>query len=291
MDKRLQQDVKDLRGQLLFKSGLSVEEWAKKNVFSQEYLKKKSKFKEVAAFVEDCQAIFSRKPYDKVLRNWTPNFREWLGEIWAPSVLFEELRAMKTIDPYSYQHSLTIAVVGARLMEIWIKAQPTVKRSFQALVFHRIGKNRFPEGLLHKKGEINEIEKRLILEQPMIGFVLNACYWGDGNNLCAKVALQQQEDRIAKGYPFGIKTNSLLLDILHLVDRFDALISERPFRFKVFTTREALDLLQEDAEAGKMEPDVLRAFVDLLREQRSKDYKKIKFGTIGRAEKPSAEEA
>jgi HD-GYP domain-containing protein (c-di-GMP phosphodiesterase class II) len=286
MDKNLQQDVKDLRGQLLFKGGAHIEEWSKLKVFSQEYLKKKSKFKEVSFFSDDCQTIFSRQPYDKVLRNWTPSFREWLGEIWAPSVLFEELRTLKMLDPYSYQHTLTIAIVGARLLEIWIKANPTVKRSFQALVFHRIGKNRFPEGFLQKQGEISERERRVIFEQPMIGFVLNACYWGDANHLCAKVALQHQEDRLGKGYPFGVETNSLLLDILRLVDRFDALISERPFRFKAFTVREALDLLQEDANAGKMEPDVLRAFVDLLREQRSKDYKKIKFGTIGRPEKP-----
>ena len=116
----------------------------------------------------------------------------------------------------------------------------------------------------------------------MVGFVMNACYLGDGNHLCAKVVLQQQEDRLGKGYPFGVKTNSLLLDILRMLDRFDALISERPFRYKAFTVREALDLLQEEAESGRMEPDVLRAFVDLVRENRLKDYKKLKFGTIGR---------
>lgn len=288
MEKSLQQDVKDIRGQVLFKSGAMVEDWAKKKIFSHEYLKRKSKFKEVSFFVEDCQSLFERKPYDKVLKNWTPSFREWLGEIWAPSNLFDELRMLKSIDPYSYQHVLTIAVVGSRLLEIWIKANPTVKRSFQALTFHRLGKNRLPEGLLQKKEPLSEAEKRVIFEQPMVGYVLNASYWGDANHLCAKVALQHQEDRAGKGYPFGVKTNSLLLDILRMLDRFDALISERPFRYKVFTVREALDLLQEDAQEGKdqkMEPDVLRAFIDLLREEKSKDYKKIKFGTIGRGEK------
>jgi len=277
--------VKDIRGLVLFQAGTQIEDWARKVVLNQDYLKKKSKFKEVSFLADDCQSIFSRKPYDKVLRNWAPNFREWMGEIYAPSVLFDELRVLKTTDPYSYQHVLTIAVVGARLLEIWIKANPTVKRSFQALTFHRVGKNRFPEGLLQKKGELSDVERRLIFEQPMVGFVLNACYWGDANHLCAKVALQHQEDRSGKGYPFGVKTNSLLLDILRMLDRFDALISERPFRYKAFTVREALDILREEAESGRLEPDVLRAFIDLVREERLKDYKKLKFGTIGRPDK------
>lgn len=282
MGSLIHQDVKDIRGQLIVASGTDVIAWAKTHIFSKEFLKKKSKFKETVFFVEDCQRIFERPPYDRVLSSWAPNFREWMGEIWAPSCLFDELRLLKNIDIYSYQHTLTIAVVGARILEIWVSAAPTVKRSFAALVFHRLGKTRLPEGLLQKSGSMDELEKQAILDQPLIGYVLNAHYWGDANHLCAKVALQHQEDRIGKGYPLGMKTNSLLLDILRMLDRFDALISERPFRYKKFNLREALDILKQDVDEGRMEEDVLKAFTDLIRSERLKDYKKLKFGKIGR---------
>lgn len=278
------QDIKDIRGQLILKSGSDVIEWSKKNIFSTDHQKKKTKFKEAAFFVDDCESIFSLEPYKRVLENWTPNFREWLGEIWAPSVLFEELRLLKTFDVYSYQHVLVVSVVGARLLEIWIAATPTVKRSFMALVFHRLGKTRWMSGLAQKSEELDQIERQIILEQPLISFVLNAHYWGDANHLCAKVALQQHEDRLGKGYPLRVKTNSLILDVLRMLDRFDAMISSRPFRYQKLSPRAALDVINQDAQDGKMEADVLRAFTDLIRNEKIKDYKKLKLGKIGRPE-------
>lgn len=282
MERPLSQDVKDIRGNLLCEKGTDVVEWSKSKLFSKDYEKRKSKFKENPEFVSDCRALFEKSPYDKVLSSWTKDFREWLGEMWVPSVIFEELRLLKQTDAYSYQHVLTVSVIGARLLEIWIKSMPTVKRSFQALVCHRLGKNRMIPGLLQKKGDLDEAEKLAILEQPIVGFVLNASYWGGGNHLCAKVALQHQEDRKGTGYPYGVETNSLILDILRLLDRFDALTSERPFRYKKFTSRQAIDVLQEDVRDGKLEEDVLKAFTDLLRENRLKNYKKLTFGSIGR---------
>jgi len=126
------------------------------------------------------------------------------------------------------------------------------------------------------------MEKRAVLEHPLASFVLNASYWGDANHICAEVGLHHQEDRLGKGYPQGIKCNSLVLDILSVLDRFDAMISERPFRFKKFQTREALDFLRKDAEEGRFEADVLRALVGLVRKEKVTDLKKIKLGTIGR---------
>lgn len=278
----IQRSVKDLRGNSLVKAKTDLVEWSNKAIISGEYLKKKTRFKDAVSFVEDCEEIFSRKPYDTVLKGWTSNFREWLGEMYAPSVVFEELRRIRGMDPYSYQHILTISVVGCRLLEIWITSAPTIKRSFQALICHRLGKSRTAQEVLLKKESLDEAEKRIIFEQPMVGFVLNAFYWADTNHLCAKVALQHQEDRKGGGYPSGVKTNSLLLDILHMLDRFDALISERPFRYKKFSVREALDILKQDVDEGRMEEDVLKAFTDLIRNESLSDYKALKFGTIGR---------
>jgi len=282
VDVRLSQDVKDIRGRVLVPADTDVLQWAQTYLFSSEYLKKKTRFKDAPAFADDCQKIFELKPYDQVLSGWTEDFRSWMGEIYAPSIVFDELRLIKTTDPYTYQHILVIAVVGARLLEIWIQSAATVKSSFQALICHRLGKARLAQMLLQKEGDLDESEKRAIFEQPLVGFVLNACYWGSANHLCAKLALQHQEDRAGKGYPYGVKTKSLVLDVLHLLDRFDALIQKRPFRYKNFSTREALDLVHQEVKEGRMEEDVLKAFTDLLRAKKLKDYKKLKLGTIGR---------
>lgn len=276
------QPVKDLKGQILLPAGTDVLAWAKKTPMSGEYLKKKTKFKDVSIFVEDCQSIFKDAPYDAILEGWAPNFREWLGEAWAPAVVFDELKLVRTRDPYAYRHVLIIAVVGARLLELWVKAAPTVRKAFQAFLLHDIGKTRISPLILEKKETLDDAEMRTIREHPIASFALNAMYWGDSNHLCAEVSLHHHEDRKGTGYPQAIKTNSLILDILALIDRFDALITQRPFRFKKFTSREAFDILRKDCEDGKFEGDILRAMVALTRREKITDLKKIKLGAIGR---------
>lgn len=270
-------------------AGTDVVSWSKKAILSKDYLKNKTRFKDSYFFIDDCLEVFQMKPYDVVLKDWTLDFRAWVGETWAPSMIFDELRLLKSIDVYSYRHCLVIAVVGSRLMELWVQAAPTLRRSFQALICHRIGKTRMIEGLLAKTDPLDERERRSIFEQPAISFVLNAAYWGEPNHLCAKVAFQQQEDRLGKGYPLGVKTSSLLMDILRLLDRFDALISERPFRFKKFTPRQALDILKQDADEGRIELDLVKAFLALIRGQEPSGYKDIPIGTIGRGDSTEQE--
>ena len=141
--------------------------------------------------------------------------------------------------------------------------------------------------ILEKPGILDEAEFQFIRECPLVSYVLNAAYWGDENHLCAEVALNHREDRLGQGYPRRIKTNSLILDILALVDRFDALVSARPFRPNTFSVREAFDIIKKDVDTGRFEADVLKVFVALVRKEKiadiKKDLKKINLGTVDRA--------
>ena len=284
----LTQAVKDIKGKVLVDVGTNVLEWSKKAALTGEYLKKKVKFKDSPQMLDDLLSVFEMKPYKKALEGWTPSFREWLGELWAPAVVFDELKLQRLRDPYAYRHIIVLAVVGSRLMEFWIKTPVTVKKTFLAFLCHDLGKTRVAPMILDQKEPLSETELKAIREHPLVSFVLNACYWGEVNHMCAEVGLQHQEDRLGTGYPQGSKTSSLVLDILAVLDRFDALISERPFRFKAFSVREAFDIIKGDCDLGKIDPDVLRVFISLIREEKIKDPKKIKLGTIGRAPKVSA---
>lgn len=274
--------IKDIRGKVLVPAKTNVVEWAKKAPHTGEYLKNKSKFKDSPQLLEDMTSLWSVEPYNKVLKGWGLPFRDWLGELWAPSIFFEELKFQRLRDPYAYRHVLIVAVVGCRLLELWIKTPATVKRAFMAFLFHDLGKSRLAPAILEKKATLEDTERQAVFQHPLISYVLNAVYWADSSHLCAEVALSHNEDRLGSGYPQGTKTNSLILDILTTLDRFDALITERPFRFKKFSLREAFDLLQEDAEAGKMDPVVLKALVALIRNEKISDLKKVKLGKIGR---------
>lgn len=279
---KLNQPVKDLRGKILLNAGVDVLEWAKNAPLSGEYLKKKTKFKDSTQLLDDLSSVFESPIYKPALEGWVTSFRDWVGELWAPEIAFEELKFHRMRDPYTYHHVLVIAVMGVRLLELWVKTPATVKKTFLAFLLHDLGKSRVSPLILDKQQNLDEAERRAIYEHPMVSFVLNAVYWGDVNHLCAEVALHHHEDRLGKGYPQGMKTNSLILDILGTLDRFDALIQERPFRFKKFTQREAFDLLKKDADESRIEGDVLKALVALIRKEPISDLKKIKLGKIGR---------
>lgn len=123
--------VKDLRGKAILEANEDALEWAKRTAFSNEYLKKKAKIKDMAQLMDDLSSVFEHPTYKPALQNWVPSFREWVGELWAPAIILEEMKLHRIRDPYSYQHVLIIGVIGARLLELWIKTQPTVKRAFQ----------------------------------------------------------------------------------------------------------------------------------------------------------------
>lgn len=282
MSFQLSKPVKDARGKLIVQAGEDAFAWAQLMDYPEVYTKRKSKFKESATLLEDFNSVFKKSPYDKVLSDWVPDFREWVGELWAPSIVFDELKLQKSRNPYHYYHNITIAVVGARLLELWITTPATAKRSFLSLLLHDLGKSRVDSFILDKRGALNDDEWKVMHEAPVVSYVLNVAYWGDPNHLCSDIALNQHENRLGKGYPRGQKTNSLILDILTVVDRFDALTSVRPFRDKAYTHREAFDLIKQDCDDGKIEGEVLKALVALIRQEKITDLKKLKLGTIGR---------
>jgi HD-GYP domain-containing protein (c-di-GMP phosphodiesterase class II) len=278
--------VKDLKGKPVIGANECVLEWAKKAILSNEHLKKKAKIKDTSQLMDDLSAVFTHPIYQPLLANWVPSFREWVGEIWAPAIILEELKLHRIRDPYAYHHVLHIAVIGSRLLELWVKTIPTVKKAFQAFLFHDIGKSRIAPAILDKPSSLNDSEWKAIHDHPVVSFVLNATYWGDSNNLCAEVALNHHENRLGSGYPQGVRTNSLILDILGTVDRFDALTSERPYRPNKYSQRDAFDILKKEADEGKMEGDILKALVALIRKEKVTDLKKITLGTIGRESSP-----
>ena len=277
--------VKDLKGKVILEANRDITDWSKRMIVSGEYLKRKSKVKDNLQLVEDMNQIFEEEPYKAILSGWTTNLREWIGEMYARAIMFEELKFQKMRDPYWYRHVLVITVVGSRMLELWVKAPVTVRKAFQALLFHDLGKTRIAPTILEKSEKLDEMEMRAIHEHPIGSYALNAAYWGDANHLCSEVALHHHEDRLGKGYPRQVKTNSLILDILGMLDRFDACISSRPFRLQKFSVRDATDMLKKDVDDGRLDGDILKAFVALIRKQPVADRKKLKLGTIGRPPK------
>ncbi|MFS8825169.1 HD-GYP domain-containing protein, partial [Synechococcus sp. R6-6] len=68
------------------------------------------------------------------------------------------------------------------------------------------------------------------------------------------------------GYPDGLKGEEipLVARIFQIIDIYDALTSERPYK-RAFTAQEAIDILREETARGWRDPQLVEYFFEFLR--------------------------
>ena len=129
-------------------------------------------------------------------------------------------------------------------------------------LLHDIGKIGIPDAILHKPGPLDEQEWTVMHEHPKVGYKIlqNVPFLYTSLN----AILHHHEKYNGEGYPDGLSGSAISLParILAVVDVYDALISNRPYR-PAFSQEKTLRIIEE--EAGQhFDPDVVAAFVRIL---------------------------
>ncbi|GEM45544.1 HD domain-containing phosphohydrolase [Deinococcus cellulosilyticus] len=128
---------------------------------------------------------------------------------------------------------------------------------------HDVGKVAIPDHVLLKPGKLTPEEWEYIKKHPGVGFeMLN--HIPTLSRASLDVVLYHQERWNGTGYPAGLREQKipLLARIFAVVDVYDALTSERPYK-KAWSDEEALAQLK--IEAGTLlDPEVVSAFLPLV---------------------------
>lgn len=97
-------------------------------------------------------------------------------------------------------------------------------------LMHDIGKAGVPENVIHKPGPLNAEEWRVMKMHPAIGYELLMPIPGMGG--VAEIVYSHHEFFDGKGYPRGLSRDRIPLGarIFSVVDAFDAITSNRPYR-------------------------------------------------------------
>jgi cyclic di-GMP phosphodiesterase len=124
---------------------------------------------------------------------------------------------------------------------------------------HDIGKIAVPDRVLLKDGTLDQQESRVMRKHPVVGDTLCA-----GLRSLQKVRpiVRYHHERLdGSGYPDGLRNGEvpLLAQIISVVDVFDALTTERPYR-AARLPEEAFEVLRDEASKGWRD----RALVDAL---------------------------
>ncbi|GGN00750.1 hypothetical protein GCM10007092_13490 [Thermus composti] len=129
--------------------------------------------------------------------------------------------------------------------------------------FHDLGKLALPDEVLKKPTTLSSAEWELVRTHPQVGYeILKTLPFFSTTAL--NVVLYHHERWDGSGYPFGLRREAIPLEarIFAVVDVYDALVSERPYK-RAWTKEEALKELR--AQAGRtLDPEVVAKFLEIL---------------------------
>jgi HD-GYP domain-containing protein (c-di-GMP phosphodiesterase class II) len=153
------------------------------------------------------------------------------------------LAAIEARDGYTGNHSQAVVELSMVLARRMGLSEEEVTAIEQAALLHDVGKIGVPDSILHKPGPLDESEKELMQEHPLIGERIVTSI--EGLDHLASIIRAEHERWDGKGYPDGLSGEHIPLAsrVVFACDSFHAMTSDRPYR-KAMGVRAALEELQ-----------------------------------------------
>ncbi len=181
----------------------------------------------------------------------------------AETVLCSLARSIEAKDPCTEGHCDRLAHYSVALAERLGLPEDQRVALRRAGIVHDIGKVAVPERILHKPGPLDPDERRIMETHPVVGE--HICAPLKSFRLVLPIIRYHHERMDGSGYPDRLTNGNIPLTarVLQIVDIYDALTSERPYR-KALPQAEAIAILQEEAKRGWWDARLLRELAGLL---------------------------
>jgi putative two-component system response regulator len=165
----------------------------------------------------------------------------------AESVLFALARSIEGKDPYTQDHCDRLSQYAARLGECLGLPEEQLTALRRAAIVHDVGKVAVPDAILLKPGKLTDEEWNVMKEHPVVGERI--CSPLRAFRLVLPIIRHHHEKRDGSGYPDGLKGDAIPLGarILQIVDVYDALTTERPYK-RAQPAAEALKVMQAEVD-------------------------------------------
>ena len=128
---------------------------------------------------------------------------------------------------------------------------------------HDLGKVAVPDAILLKNGPLTPEERAVIQRHPAVGEEI--CRPLRSFQEVLPIIRHHHERWDGSGYPDGLRGEAIpaLARILQVVDVFDALITDRPYR-RALPRAEALETLEAEVRKGWWDAGMVRAFREIV---------------------------
>ena len=182
----------------------------------------------------------------------------------SESILFSLAQAIETKDPYTRGHSERVARYARKLAVAIGLSELEQEQIWRGGLLHDIGKIGISEVILHKSGPLTTEEMDHIRTHPQKGYEI--CCRLKSLMPSLTVIKNHHERFDGCGHPDRLECEKIPLfaRITSIVDSFDAMTTDRPYR-KAMKFAEAIQILEREKDAGQWDPILLTEFIRLVK--------------------------
>jgi HD-GYP domain-containing protein (c-di-GMP phosphodiesterase class II) len=158
-------------------------------------------------------------------------------------------------------HSTRLAEWAVRVAETLGLEDSCLRDIEAAAILHDIGKIGVPEAILNKPGKLTSEERAVINKHPEYGWAIQRLI--PGLEQVSLLTLHHHENFDGTGYPGKLRGTEIPIGsrIVSVIDAFDAMLSNRPYR-QGLPVAEAVRRLIQDS-GTQFDPDVVQPFVQI----------------------------
>jgi putative two-component system response regulator len=180
----------------------------------------------------------------------------------SEQVLLSMARCIEGKDPGTEGHCERLSAYSARLADLLGLPEEQRQALVMGGILHDLGKVAVPDSILLKRGPLTQDEFAVIKQHPLIGERICAPLKSFRNVL--PIIRHHHERMNGSGYPDGLVGDNIPLAarILHVVDVYDALTTDRPYR-EALSAERALEIMCDEVRQGWLDGNLVDSFAKL----------------------------
>jgi HD-GYP domain-containing protein (c-di-GMP phosphodiesterase class II) len=163
------------------------------------------------------------------------------------------------------QHTLSQSAVNCIILSVLI-GQNMKLPNYQlvnlatAALLHDIGMTKIPQAILNKRGQLTEKERKIMTTHPIYSYRIITRDLGYAEEV-GRTVLYHHERWDGKGYPKQLKGKEIPLTarILSVVDAYEAMVRERPYRDSLIGYRAMRQILNDNSR--RFDAEILKVFL------------------------------
>lgn len=172
-------------------------------------------------------------------------------------------RSVEAKDPYTEGHCERLSAYSVALGRRLRLPEADLEALYRGGILHDLGEVGVPDAILLKPGPLTPEERQVMELHAVRGYEICKPLRSFRNVL--PIIRHHHERWNGSGYPDRLRREEIprLARILQVVDIYDALTTDRPYR-RAKTQNEALVIMEQEAAKGWWDPTLVKVFADMV---------------------------